>query len=52
MPKGKILVMDDDELMRELLEEILKQFGYDVEFAKDGGEAIDLYRILLSYLIF
>ncbi|MBU4010543.1 MAG: response regulator, partial [Proteobacteria bacterium] len=42
--KGKILVMDDDDLLRELAGEMLDTLGYESEFAKDGSEAVELYR--------
>jgi putative two-component system response regulator len=39
-PKYKILVADDDEMIRELHAEFVRGFGYDVELAADGIEAI------------
>jgi PAS domain S-box-containing protein len=42
--KGKILVMDDEENIREVAGEILDYLGYEVEFAGDGREAVDLYK--------
>jgi CheY-like chemotaxis protein len=42
--KGRILVMDDDEAVREVTGVLLSRIGYKVEFARDGGEAIELYR--------
>jgi PAS domain S-box-containing protein len=41
--KGRILVMDDEEIVRGVLFEMLSQIGYEVGFARDGSEAIDLY---------
>jgi PAS domain S-box-containing protein len=41
--KGKILVVDDEELIRNVAGEMLKALGYAVEFAVDGNEAIELY---------
>ncbi len=43
-PKGKILVMDDEEIVREVVGEMLREMGYAVKFAKDGSEAIELYQ--------
>ena len=46
MPKngrGKILVMDDEDVVREVTSEMLKLLGYRVAVSKDGSEAIDLY---------
>ena len=42
--EGKILVMDDEPMIRELAGEILWHLGYEVEFAKDGDEAVALYQ--------
>jgi PAS domain S-box-containing protein len=42
--KGKILLMDDEEVIREIAGEILEFLGYEVEFAGDGREAVDLYK--------
>jgi len=41
---GRILVMDDEKLVRAVTGAILKTLGYEVGFAKDGAEAIELYR--------
>jgi PAS domain S-box-containing protein len=41
--KGKILAMDDDEMIRDLLQQMLVRMGYTVEVARDGNEAIELY---------
>jgi PAS domain S-box-containing protein len=38
--QGRILVMDDDETVREIAGEMLRIIGYQVEFAADGLEAI------------
>jgi len=41
--KARILVMDDDETIRELVLELLGDMGYEVVLAKDGAEAISAY---------
>lgn len=41
---GRILVMDDEEIVREVAGRMLRAMGYEVGFAKDGAEAIALYR--------
>jgi nitrogen-specific signal transduction histidine kinase/CheY-like chemotaxis protein len=41
--QGKILVMDDEAMIRELAGEILQYLGYRVEFAQDGAEAVASY---------
>jgi len=40
---GKILVMDDEDSIRVLLEVILKNAGYEVELTRDGREAVHKY---------
>ncbi|MCA9422586.1 MAG: response regulator, partial [Nitrospira sp.] len=42
--EGKILVMDDDDSVRLLLEEMLGHLGYQVESVPDGGDAISRYQ--------
>ncbi|MDH5185496.1 MAG: PAS domain S-box protein [candidate division WOR-3 bacterium] len=41
---GKILVMDDEENVRVTVGSILNHFGYTVEFAGNGLEAIEIYK--------
>ena len=41
--KGNVLVMDDDESIREFLKEALMSLGYNADLAKEGSEAIDKY---------
>nr|MDJ0988526.1 response regulator [Desulfobacterales bacterium] len=45
---GRILVMDDEEMIRNLAGNILKSLGYDPAFAAKGEEAIALYREALE----
>jgi len=40
---GKVLVMDDEEMVREVLGRLLSSLGYEAEFARDGGEAIAMF---------
>lgn len=40
----KILIMDDDRMIRTVASELLMSFGFEVEAAQDGREAIELYR--------
>ncbi len=42
--KGKILLMDDDPFVREVVSEQLGFLGYNVEVAEEGEEAINLYK--------
>src|SRR5881296_4465500 len=43
---GTILVVDDEEIMREILETLLTREGYDVRLASSGGEGLELARAL------
>jgi two-component system cell cycle sensor histidine kinase/response regulator CckA len=45
---GKILVMDDEESVRDVVGEMLKAAGYEYELAKNGSEAIELYKRALE----
>jgi len=42
--KGTILIMDDEEMVRNVAREILSLFGYEVLLAADGAEALDIYQ--------
>jgi PAS domain S-box-containing protein len=46
--QGKLLLMDDEEGIRNVVGEMLQDFGYQVVLAKDGEEAIELYRKALE----
>lgn len=41
---GRILVMDDEEAVRDVLSAILKRLDYSVEATADGLAAIDAYK--------
>jgi len=41
---GRILLMDDEDLIREIATEILRFAGYQVESCINGSEAVELYR--------
>ena len=43
MGRGKILVMDDEDAVREVLGKMLQRLGYDPHFARDGGQAIEMF---------
>jgi len=43
-PKGRILVMDDEEIIREVVGALLKHLGYSVDYARDGLETIQIYQ--------
>jgi two-component system, cell cycle sensor histidine kinase and response regulator CckA len=42
--KGRIILMDDDESIREIAYEIISALGYEIDCTKDGNELIDLYK--------
>ncbi len=41
---GNILVMDDEKIVRDVAGAMLKKIGYEVEFASNGAEAVELYK--------
>src|SRR4051794_1073717 len=41
---GSILVVDDEEIMREILETLLKSEGYSVRLASSGEEGLELAK--------
>jgi len=41
---GRILVMDDEEAIRDMAAALLSHFGYRADVARDGEEAIALYK--------
>jgi CheY-like chemotaxis protein len=41
---GKILVMDDDEMVRYIAGQTLERVGFTVAYAEDGREAVALYK--------
>ena len=41
---GRVVVMDDEEMIRELASAMLAQLGYSVATCCDGAEAIELYK--------
>lgn len=41
--KGSVLVVDDEEIMREVLETLLTNDGYRVDLAKTGEEGLEAY---------
>ncbi|HUR34758.1 MAG TPA: sigma-54 dependent transcriptional regulator [Vicinamibacterales bacterium] len=42
--KGTILVVDDEEIMREILETLLTREGYEVKLASSGEEGLEVAR--------
>jgi CheY-like chemotaxis protein len=43
-PKGKILVVDDEQLILQITDQILRQAGYDVALAQEGSQAVEVYQ--------
>jgi PAS domain S-box-containing protein len=41
---GRILVVDDEKAIRDLLSNMLTRIGYEVDCVPDGAEAIDIYQ--------
>ena len=43
-PPARILVVDDEPVLRDMTVEMLKSRGHEVLMARDGVEALDIYR--------
>ena len=43
MGQGRILVMDDDEMVQRVLSEMLGRLGYDTDVAGDGAQALEKF---------
>ena len=41
--KGKVLLMDDEQIIIDVTLEVLQFLGYEARFARDGAEALSLY---------
>jgi signal transduction histidine kinase len=41
---GRILVMDDEEMIRNVLRQLLESLGYTIECVQDGTEAVTAYQ--------
>lgn len=44
MGKGRILIMDDEDMVRAVAGKMLQFLGYEVVQAREGGEALGLFR--------
>ena len=44
----RILFMDDEKMVRDVTEEMLKHIGYDVQCVEDGRQTLDRYREAMS----
>ena len=45
---GKILVMDDEAMIRALTGNILDHLGYVADFAEEGRAAVEKYKAALE----
>jgi CheY-like chemotaxis protein len=43
--RGRVLIMDDEEIIREVAGELLSCMGCEVETANDGAEALEKYKM-------
>ncbi|TAN43939.1 MAG: PAS domain S-box protein [Nitrospirae bacterium] len=41
--RGRVLVMDDEALIRDVAGQMLSAFGYEADFAEDGAKALEKY---------
>ena len=46
-----VLVVDDQDQVRQLIRETLEQAGYEVEEARDGKEGLERYRMKVVDLV-
>jgi PAS domain S-box-containing protein len=46
--QGKILVMDDERIVRTIVGQMLTAIGYEVDFADEGNEALKKYSAALE----
>ncbi len=42
--RGRILIMDDQELILEIVRKMLKSMGYETTIATDGAQVIEIYK--------
>ncbi len=45
---GRVLVMDDEAVVREVLDAMLENMGYEATLVSDGGEAVSAYGRALA----
>lgn len=46
--QGTVLIMDDEQVVRDISGEMLRTLGYDAEFAENGADAVALYQKALA----
>jgi PAS domain S-box-containing protein len=42
--QGRILIMDDEKMIRDVTGKMLEYLGYEVDYAEDGSKAIEQYK--------
>jgi CheY-like chemotaxis protein len=42
--KGRVLLMDDEDMIRDMASQMLNHMGYEVELVRSGAEAIERYK--------
>ncbi|NWF98139.1 MAG: PAS domain S-box protein [Nitrospirae bacterium] len=42
--KGRILLMDDEDILKDFVCRLLRKVGYEVDTVSDGAEAIEIYK--------
>ncbi len=50
MNKARILVIDDEQIVCELLEQFLTNIGHEVRYALNGKDALELYKTFAPHL--
>ena len=51
MPKARILVVEDDDMARDMLEKLLIHLGHEVIIAKDGITGLQAYDAHLPDIV-
>ncbi len=47
-PAGRILLMDDEDIIRDVAGNMLRIMGYQVSFARNGEDAVSLYKAAMN----
>ncbi len=48
MAKTRILIMDDEDLILDVVSSMLEYLGYEVEVSQNGQDALEKYRVALG----
>ncbi len=49
--KKNVLIIDDEEIIRKMLEDVLKEYNFDIYTAKNGYEGLKIFRKLKPDII-